>query len=98
MAELDEFRAETRGVAGGKLPSGRPWPRADTQRQHQDQDSRPGHTALARPHDRKGLDGARLAPGNTAAAALDKEEFLILVEEMSRIRARPALSGFGAPT
>ena len=94
MAELDEFRAETRAWLAENCPAGArgpgPIPNGSTKIKIRDQD-----TLLWL--DRMIEKGWTVPdwPREYGGGGLDKEEFLILVEEMSRIRARPALSGFG---
>ena len=94
MAELDEFRAETRAWLAENCPAGArgpgPIPNGSTKIKIRDRD-----TLLWL--DRMIEKGWTVPdwPREYGGGGLDKEEFLILVEEMSRIRARPALSGFG---
>ncbi len=94
MAELDEFRAETRAWLAENCPAGARGPglipSGSTKIKIRDRD-----TLLWL--DRMIEKGWTVPdwPREYGGGGLDKEEFLILVEEMSRIRARPALSGFG---
>lgn len=94
MAELDEFRAETRAWLAENCPAGARGPglipSGSTKIKIRDKD-----TLLWL--DRMIEKGWTVPdwPREYGGGGLDKEEFLILVEEMSRIRARPALSGFG---
>ena len=72
MAELDEFRAETRAWLAENCPAGArgpgPIPNGSTKIKIGDRDT----LSLARPHGREGLDGAGLAPRSTAAGALPR--------------------------
>lgn len=94
MAELDEFRAETRAWLAENCPAGARGPglipNGSTKIKIRDRD-----TLLWL--DRMIEKGWTVPdwPREYGGGGLDKEAFLILVEEMSRIRARPALSGFG---
>ena len=94
MAELDEFRAETRAWLAENCPAGArgpgPIPNGSTKIKIRDRD-----TLLWL--DRMIEKGWTVPdwPREYGGGGLDKEAFLILVEELSRIRARPALSGFG---
>ena len=98
MAELDEFRAEDRGRGWWKTarpgPVGRGrYPNGSTKIKIRDRDT----MIWLGPHDRERLDRARLAGKNTAVAGLDKEEFLILVEEDEPHSSPPGLCPASAP-
>ncbi len=94
MAELDEFRAETRAWLADNCPAGArgpgPIPNGSTKIKIRDRDTLLWLERMIE----KGWTVPDW-PEAYGGGGLGKEQFLILVEEMSRIQARPALSGFG---
>ncbi len=94
MAKLSEFRAQARAWLADNCPAGArgpgPIPNGSSKISIPHQDTR---TWLARMIE-KGWTVPNW-PREYGGAALRKDEFLVLLEEMRRIDARPPLSGFG---
>ena len=94
MTELSEFRAQTRAWLAENCPAGArgpgPIPNGSTKMEIRHEDTR---VWLARMIE-KGWTVPNW-PKEYGGAALAKDEFLVLLEEMRRIDARPPLSSFG---
>lgn len=93
-AALQDFKAETRAWLAANCPPGArgpgPIPNGSSKIRIGDRDTRLWLERMVE----KGWTVPNW-PSEYGGAALGKDEFLVLLEEMRRIDARPALSGFG---
>ena len=94
LTELSEFRAETRAWLAANCPPGARGPglvsTGGTQVNITDRDTRIWLERMIE----KGWTAPNW-PKEYGGGGLNKEEFVVLIDEMQRIRARPALAGFG---